>query len=127
MSPYRRLCTLCGATAVLLSGLGYAQVARKLEFEVASVKSTAIDHLTFSRLMSSGQMRGGPRVYGDRAEYIYMTLRQLIAEAYDTRSFQVTGPDWLTDKRFDVHCKMPAGSQKEDFTFHAAIPLGRPF
>jgi uncharacterized protein (TIGR03435 family) len=43
-----------------------------------------------------------------------MTLRQLIAEAYQVRSWQVEGPDWLTTERFDAVCKMPAGSRKED-------------
>ena len=97
---------------VLLAAAGAAQTAlpRKLEFEVASVKPTAIDDIKFR----SGAVRLGSRVYGDRAEYTYMTLRQLIAEAYQVRSWQVVGPAWLTTERFDVVCKMPAGSRKED-------------
>src|ERR1017187_2897784 len=98
---------------VLLAAAGGAQTAapsRKLEFEVASVKPTAIDDIKFR----SGAVRLGSRVYGDRAEYTYMTLRQLIAEAYQVRSWQVVGPAWLTTERFDVVCKMPAGSRKED-------------
>ena len=98
---------------VLLAAAGGAQTAapsRKLEFEVASVKPTAIDDIKFR----SGAVRLGSRVYGDRAEYTYMTLRQLIADAYQVRSWQVVGPDWLTTGRFDVVCKMPAGSRKED-------------
>lgn len=89
---------------------GSAPPARKLEFEVASVKPTAIDHIRFI----SGQVKVGSRIYGDRAEYIYMTLRQLIADAYQVRSWQVAGPDWLVTERFDVVCKMPAGSRNED-------------
>jgi uncharacterized protein (TIGR03435 family) len=98
---------------VLLAAAAGAQTAapsRKLEFEVASVKSTAIDDIKFR----SGAVRVGSRVYGDRAEYTYMTLRQLIADGYQVRSWQVEGPDWLTSERFDVVCKMPAGSRKED-------------
>jgi uncharacterized protein (TIGR03435 family) len=45
---------------------------------------------------------------------MYMTLRQLVAEAYHVRSSQVVGPDWIADDRFDLVCKMPAGSRKED-------------
>ena len=84
-----------------------AQPARKLEFEVASVKPTAVDRL------KSG-VRVGSRIYGDRAEYTYITLRQLIAEAYQVRSWQVVGPDWLPTERFDIVCKMPPGSRKQD-------------
>ena len=97
---------------VLLAAAGAAQTApsRKLEFEVASVKPTAVDEIKFR----SGAVGLGSRVYGDRAEYTYMTLRQLIADAYQVRSWQVEGPDWLTTERFDIICKMPAGSRKED-------------
>jgi len=98
---------------VLLAAAAEAQTAapsRKLEFEVASVKPTAVDEIKFR----SGAATLGSRVYGDRAEYTYMTLRQLIAEAHQVRSWQVEGPDWLTTERFDVVCKMPAGSRKED-------------
>ena len=99
---------------VLLAGAGFAQPASKLEFEVASVKPTAIDSETWTGQARAGAIRVGKRIYGDRAEYTYMTLRQLIADAYQVRSWQVEGPDWLTTERFDVVCKMPAGSRKED-------------
>jgi uncharacterized protein (TIGR03435 family) len=99
-------------TVVLAAAAGAQTAApsRRLEFEVASVKPTAIDDIKFR----SGAVRLGSRVYGERAEYTYMTLRQLIAEAYQVRSWQVEGPDWLTTERFDAVCKMPAGSRKED-------------
>jgi len=41
-------------------------------------------------------------------------MRQLIVEAYKVLPFQVVGPDWLTADRFDVVCKMPVASRKED-------------
>ena len=98
---------------VVLGAAAEAQTAappRKLEFEVASVKPTVIDEIKFK----SGAVRLGSRVYGDRTEYTYMTLRQFIADAYQVRSWQVVGPAWLTTERFDAVCKMPAGSRKED-------------
>jgi uncharacterized protein (TIGR03435 family) len=93
---------------------GHAQAAAKrMEFEVASVKTSAMDHTKLLELARSGG-RVGNGVYGDRAEYIYRTLRQLIVEAYKVLPFQVVGPDWLTTERFDVICKMPVGSREED-------------
>ena len=92
---------------------GYGQNARKLEFEVASVKPTVVDWRAAQR--SGSAIRTGPRIYGDRAEYISMILRRLIAEAYQVRSFQVVAPPGgLPSDRFDIVCKMPAGSRKED-------------
>ena len=82
---------------VLLAAAAEAQTAlpRKLEFEVASVKPTAIDSETWTRQARAGAIRVGKRIYGDRAEYTFMSLRQLIVDAYQVRSFQVVGSDRL--------------------------------
>ncbi|MCL4851422.1 MAG: TIGR03435 family protein [Bryobacteraceae bacterium] len=89
------------------------QNAPKLEFEVASVKASA-DPARRSQDLRSGQLKFGTRMYGNRAEYNYMSLRQLIADAYQVRPFQVVCPDWLLTERFDIVAKMPAASRKED-------------
>ncbi len=88
---------------------------RKLEFEVASIKPAAVSDFSTARRLGT-EIRTGTRIYGDRAEYISMMLRQLIAEAYQVRMFQVVAPrvGSVTQRRFDVVCKMPAGSRKED-------------
>ena len=111
------LLTAALAAAVLcpfLLGVFKAEAQnRKLEFEVASVKPTAVD-LRAAR-QSGSEIRTGARIYGDRAEYISMILRQLIAEAYQVRMFQVVAPPGgLPGARFDIICKMPAGFRKED-------------
>ena len=86
---------------------------RKLEFEVASIKPSAFDSNAARR--SGSAVRTGTRIYGDRAEYIAMYVRRLIAEAYQVRPFQVVAPPGgLPNGLFDVVCKMPAGSRKED-------------
>lgn len=79
------------------------------EFEVASIKPAGDP-----RQPGTSQHRFGPQIAGARADYFYMTLRQLIAEAYQVKPTQVSGPDWLTMDRFDVLTKMPAGSKRED-------------
>ncbi len=58
--------------------------------------------------------RFGPHVEGSLAEYDYMTLKDLIAEAYNVKGYQITGPAWLGSQRFDVVARMPRGAQKED-------------
>jgi uncharacterized protein (TIGR03435 family) len=47
-----------------------------------------------------------------RAEYIFMSLKDLIATAYRVKSFQISGPDWLNDitQRFDIVATMPDGA-----------------
>jgi len=102
-----------GAQTVATSS-GPGQNGGNLEFEVASVKPTAVVGAQFAQGLRSGQLKLGARVYTDRAEYSYMSLRQLIAEAYRVRPFQVVCPNWLLTERFDVVAKMPAGARKED-------------
>jgi uncharacterized protein (TIGR03435 family) len=84
----------------------YAQQTAHPEFEVASIK-----------LIAPGQPMPstvGGRIHGNRAEYSYMSLRQLVADAYQVLPSQVHCPDWFLTERFDVTAEMPAGSKKED-------------
>jgi len=97
------------------TGPGFGQKPSRPEFEVASIKPAALDAATAKRYMTSGiTVRIGKQIRGDRVEYICMSLGQLICDAYDVNPLQVTGPDWLGSKRFDVICKRPEGSRKED-------------
>jgi uncharacterized protein (TIGR03435 family) len=107
------------ATGLLLAaGTGFGQTTAPLQFEVASVKPAALDIMKLAaQMQSTGQMpKMGPHVDGARAEYIFMGLKDLIAEAYKVKPFQITGPDWLNNlagQRFDIFAKMPEGSTKE--------------
>jgi len=102
------------AGALFAAGAGAAQDAHKLQFEVASIKPSAIDTDQFHQLAKSGQAKVGAQIHGDRVDYIYMSRRQLVAEAYRVKPYQVVCPDWCTEGRFDVMARMPAGYRKED-------------
>jgi hypothetical protein len=71
----------CAASALLVSGTAFGQQAKKPEFEVASIRPAAMDRDEFHRRASTGELRIGERINGSRAEYIYATLRKLIASA----------------------------------------------
>ena len=103
--------------AAWLCSLAHAQSANaqgaetKLEFEVASIKPSAVPGGAVIRL---GQ-RGGPGS-GDpgRVTYSFSTIRDLILDAYGVKRNQVSGgPNWLDSERFDIVAKVPAGSTKE--------------
>ena len=49
----------------------------------------------------------------DQVSYNALSLRGLIATAYQVRKFQVDGPAWLDTEKFDVSGKLPAGARKE--------------
>jgi len=97
------------------TGPGFGQKPSRPEFEVASIKPAALDFATAQRYVTSGiTVKIGKEIRGDRDEYIWMSLRQLICDAYDVNPVQLKGPDWLDSKRFDVICKRSEGSRKED-------------
>jgi len=56
----------------------------------------------------------GPHVDTSQAEYDRLTLQDLIGIAYGEQTVQISGPDWLQDKRFDIVAKMPPGASVND-------------
>ena len=100
------------------AAFGQGETKPKLAFEVASVKPAApidIQKLAQQMMQGGGEMpKIGPHVDGAQAEYTYMALRELIVTAYKVKPYQITGPDWLANTRFDIKAKMPDGSKKDD-------------
>jgi len=88
----------------------------KATFEVASIRPAApLDMPKIMAAVQAGQTpKIGPHVDAERAEYTYMSLKDLIALAYNLKPYQVTGPDWLGSQRFDIVAKLPAGASKDD-------------
>lgn len=83
----RALLILVAVTATLPG------IARGQSFEVASIKPSAPDEHGATLYMP----------YGDRFAASNMTLKDLIALAWDKRSFQITGgPAWLNSQRFQL-------------------------
>jgi len=85
-------------------------------FEAAVIKPAApLDNAkVMAAMQSGGQMPIGPHVGVNRADYLYMTLKSLIVYAYQVKPYQVTGPVWLEQQRFDIIAKYPEGATKDD-------------
>src|SRR5580692_6321853 len=63
-----------------------------LAFEVATIKqSPPFDP---SKMMK-GLVRMGAKIDGARAEHNFMTLSDLICNAYKIKAYQLSGPDWI--------------------------------
>jgi uncharacterized protein (TIGR03435 family) len=79
----------------LMLGLVAVAEAQTPQFEVASIKPN-----------NSGD--NGSATTTNDGEVIVRnnTLRQLIQNAFDVRSFSFSGPDWLTTVRFDITAKL---------------------
>ncbi|HUA92219.1 MAG TPA: TIGR03435 family protein [Terracidiphilus sp.] len=85
-------------------------------FDVATVKPSApLDMAKLRADAQAGKMPHlGPFVEGSRAEYLYMTPKQLLAIAYHVKEYQISGPDWLSDEHFDIEATLPDGTNRDD-------------
>jgi uncharacterized protein (TIGR03435 family) len=78
-------------------------------FEVASVKPAAARSVRAS-------MRGGPGTDDPgQISFANVTLIHVLLRAYDVKTYQVSGPDWLSSERYDIAAKIPPGTTKEQF------------
>src|SRR5690348_8172121 len=110
---------LCGFSTA--AAYGQAQTAAqpgpaRPEFDVATVRpSEQLDQGKVMAMVQAGKMpKFGAHVEGLRAEYSRMPLKQLIANAFEVKDYQVTGPDTIKSEPFDIVATMPEGSTKDD-------------
>ena len=84
-------------------------VAFAQSFEAASIKPAA--PLPPGRMMMG--MRGGPGTpEPGQMTFTNVSLGDIIQNAYDVKSYQISGPGWLEAARFDVEAKVPGGTTK---------------
>jgi len=89
----------------LLGGvlLAHTLIAQSvLQFEVASIRPSAQDNQ---------RVDVGLHLDGAQARIASLSLRDYVGMAYRVRSYQVSGPDWIANERFDINATMPAGSK----------------
>lgn len=114
---FRALFLFFFSASFLASTAAFAQTPATAEsFDVATVKPSApLDLAQIRADMQAGKMpRFGPHIDASRAEYIYMTPKQLIAIAYHVKEYQISGPDWIGDEHFDIEGTLPNGATRDD-------------
>jgi uncharacterized protein (TIGR03435 family) len=113
--PIILLRALAITIACSAGGLALAQ-----EFEVASIRPAAQSN----RIV----VRGGPESPDpERLTYTNVTVKIVMANAYNVESDQISGPGWLETARFDIQAKIPAGATKEQFRVMLANLLTQRF
>jgi uncharacterized protein (TIGR03435 family) len=94
--------------AGLFVASAFAQApAQRQEFEVISVK--VAEPLT----AGTQQVNIGLHIDGAQVHLISASMRDLVRMAYQMKTYQVIGPDWLESERYTIDAKLPAGSTKE--------------
>ncbi len=117
MSVFGKISRISGLLTACAAFTAIAAIAQtKPTFDVATVKPSApLDMAKMAADFQAGRKPNiGAHVDAGRAEYKYMSLRDLIVYAYGVKPYQVSGPDWLPTLRYDITAKMPEGAQKEE-------------
>ncbi len=121
----------CSIAILILIGAlqGAAQNAppaagQHLSFDAASVKPSAREAagapdengMVIVRKQPGAFRSGGPGTNDPgRIHYPNTILRSLLVEAYGAARFQIQGPAWLDEDRFDIDATMPPQTTREQF------------
>ena len=102
-----------GSTLLLAAAVGFSQNAPRPTFEVASVKpSPPLPH-SFAGGLAELSRGIGVKIDPARADFVRVSLTDLIARAYRVESFQISGPDWMKTAHFDIFAKLPDGASTD--------------
>ena len=101
------------ARAVLIAVSVLPAIHAQPAFEVASIRASTVQA---NGLYGNYRRSGGPGT-SDPGRMILenFNIPSLIMRAYDIPSYLFSGPDWLSDIRFDVTAIVPPGTTKEQF------------
>lgn len=88
---------------LLAAGALSAQSDSKPAFEAAFIKANTTGSGGSSSNSTTGQI-----------VMVNQSLKRLVEQAYNVKPFQVTGPDWMENVRFDITAKYPEGTAKSE-------------
>ena len=110
MKPFRFACASIILFFTLHASL-FAQEKPKLEFEVASIRPSPLSSLISEA--QSGKLNLPMRMDGAQVDLKFLSLTNLVAMAYEVKPHQIEGPDWMGSALFEIHAKLPEGSNKD--------------
>ena len=103
---------ILAAGIAFLAGSAFAQTGDGAVFEVASVKPSP--PVKPGERVYYGPARGGPGTPDPgQITWTYARFFDLLMTAFDVKNYQISGPAWLTDERYDVIARVPAGATTE--------------
>jgi uncharacterized protein (TIGR03435 family) len=103
----------CALTAGLFSSALFAQTpAAAPAFEVAVIKPS-LPMAEALPLLREGKLKAGVSIDKARVDMGFVTLTDLIVQAWQIKPHQISGPDWLSMERFDIQAKLPDGATED--------------
>ena len=100
---------LLAAAAAAGSAVGLAQTPAPPTFDAAVIRPAP----SLQQQVSSGQLRVGTTITDARIDLRAATLGDMVVLAYRLKPYQLIGPDWIRQERYDVQATYPPGATKE--------------
>ena len=100
------------ACAAIVALLPVAARAQRPAFELAVIKP-APSMAEALPLLQQGKLKAGISIDKARVDLAFVTLNDLIVEAFKIKPHQIAGPDWLSMERFDIQAKLPDGAARD--------------
>src|SRR5947207_2111556 len=88
----------------------FGQTAVPRAFEITSIKEAP--PLSIENIQAA-QFHVGMNINGSRADYGFMSLADLIPYAYRVKRYQLSGPGWMNETRWDILAKIPVGQSAD--------------
>jgi uncharacterized protein (TIGR03435 family) len=95
---------------LILPVFAFGQESNLPSFEVASIRPA--EAIT-PAMIAAGKLHVGMSVDNARVDIGYLCLGDLIPIAFKLKPFQISGPNWMKEQRFDIMAKLPEGSTKD--------------
>lgn len=103
-----------GFALILLCG--FACIQAEPAFDVVSIRLPAPPGQSdVQNPMLMTDVFGATYRFEDRVRFRAITVLQLLAQAYDMKYFQISGPGWIGTERFDIAATYAANPSPEDF------------
>src|SRR5215813_1964539 len=98
-------------SAIMAAGFVQSRnAAPRLTFDVAAIRSATFPT---PQTIQSGQFRTGTKISGNNLDFEFVTLADLIPYAYRVKPFQVVGPDWMRQLRWNILARLPDGAPRD--------------
>jgi uncharacterized protein (TIGR03435 family) len=81
-------------------------------FEVAAIRQVLRTDQTLNEVLS-GSRRVTMTVTDTRVMITYMSLAELLRRAFRLEPYQLSGPEWLSELRFDIQATIPPGATRD--------------
>src|SRR5579862_8170438 len=76
------------------------------QYEVASMRPSPPDKIDAVEI--------GIHIDGAFVRCKSLSLRDYIRHAFQVKQYQISGPEWMKDLKFDVNAKLPDGAPRAD-------------